>query len=35
MDGIEAMIKIREKSNVSVILLTAKGGISHKKGIDK
>ncbi|MBQ2803623.1 MAG: response regulator transcription factor [Lachnospiraceae bacterium] len=30
MDGIEAMVKIREKSNVPVILLTAKGEDSDK-----
>jgi DNA-binding response OmpR family regulator len=30
MDGIEAMIKIREKSNVPVILLTAKGEDTDK-----
>ena len=30
MDGIQAMIKIREKSNVPVILLTAKGEDSDK-----
>lgn len=30
MDGIQAMIKIRERSNVPVILLTAKGEDSDK-----
>ena len=30
MDGIEAMVKIREKSNVPVILLTAKGEDTDK-----
>ncbi len=30
MDGIQAMIKIREQSNVPIILLTAKGEDSDK-----
>lgn len=30
LDGIQAMIKIRERSNVPVILLTAKGEDSDK-----
>lgn len=30
LDGIQAMIRIREKSNVPVILLTAKGEDSDK-----